>query len=99
MILSDKNQICSFLMSYSSILIHLGNKADFEAYCTVDTITKKYKCSICHNLFTTKDMLFNHLEGIHFHDSFIYACTLCEAVFNTRNKLRKHKVKNVNYEK
>ena len=69
----------------------LGVFPDLEDYCSIDSITMKYKCTMCYKMTTRKDNLLNHLEGTHFPNSFSYSCKLCTAVFNTRKKLQQHK--------
>jgi len=65
--------------------------SDLLNYFTADDATNKFRCNICHKLVNQKTHVLNHLESIHFPQSFTYMCPVCSAVFNTRNKLYKHK--------
>ncbi len=50
-----------------------------------------YRCSICGKEFGQKPHCQNHVENLHFPDSFEYRCKFClDASFNTRNKYYKH---------
>ena len=83
-----------FFNTYSLISnLFLGLLPDLEAYCPIDAITMKYKCTMCYKMCTRKDNLLNHLEGFHFPNSFTYSCKLCTAVFNTRKKRQQHRQK------
>ena len=83
---------CLFFNTFLLInTIFLGVLPDLEAYCSIDSITLKFKCSMCYKMFKRKDDLLNHLEGTHFLNSFSHSCKLCTALFNTRKKLQQHK--------
>ena len=62
-----------------------------DSYIGIDPAGSGYYCTICNKPFAKKGQLRNHLQSIHFPDSFSYACSYCTAVFNTRNKLYIHK--------
>ena len=62
-----------------------------DSYMIFDTSYSSYICTLCNKAFKKKGQAQNHLQSIHFPDSFSYACSYCTAVFNTRNKLYIHK--------
>ena len=48
-------------------------------------------CTICSSFrHRSKHNVQNHIEAVHFPNSFEYNCRVCGKVFNTRNKYYKH---------
>ncbi|XP_023339290.1 protein tramtrack, beta isoform isoform X16 [Eurytemora carolleeae] len=76
-----------------------GNKGvtrskDLEQYLRSNTdSTRAFGCEICGKDFVRRDHVINHLESVHFPNSYAYPCTFCGSFFNTRNKLYKHTFK------
>ena len=67
---------------------------DLEQYLRSNTdSTRAFGCEICGKDFVRRDHVINHLESVHFPNSYAYPCTFCGSFFNTRNKLYKHTFK------
>jgi len=47
-------------------------------------------CTLCHKTFNRKGHAVNHLENVHFPESFEYPCKHCSQVFSSKNQLYKH---------
>ena len=53
-----------------------------------------WQCTICPNFFhKTKHHTLNHVESVHFPNTFWYTCAACSISVNTRKKLEHHKRK------
>lgn len=58
-----------------------------------DVLNRSFACTLCRRDFTRRDHVINHLESVHFPNSYEYNCMFCGMHFNTRNKLYKHTYK------
>jgi len=49
-----------------------------------------FQCTLCGKTNAQKNNIMNHVEGIHFPDSFIYRCQICSKTMKTKNALYLH---------
>jgi len=49
-----------------------------------------FQCTLCGKTNAQKNNIMNHVEGIHFPDSFIYQCQICSKTMKTKNALYLH---------
>ena len=49
-----------------------------------------FQCTLCGKTNAQKNNIMNHVEGIHFPDSFIYQCQICCKTMKTKNALYLH---------
>jgi len=49
-----------------------------------------FQCTLCGKSNGQKNNIMNHVEGIHFPDSFIYQCQICSKTMKTKNALYLH---------
>ncbi|XP_023339288.1 protein tramtrack, beta isoform isoform X14 [Eurytemora carolleeae] len=70
----------------------LHDPGELEVYIkfSANSHTRAYLCTLCGREFGQKPHVTNHLESIHFPNSFSYPCKHCGLQFNTKNKLYKH---------
>ena len=54
---------------------------------------KQYECTICNKTFSTRQVVENHIEGVHFPGMFEYKCKYCGVSIDTRKKLYHHQNK------
>ena len=52
--------------------------------------TTVFRCTLCGKTNSQKNNMLNHLEGIHFPDSFVYSCQFCAKTMKTKNALYLH---------
>jgi len=50
----------------------------------------RFQCTLCGKTNAQKNNIMNHVEGIHFPDSFIYQCQICFKTMKTKNALYLH---------
>ena len=91
------NNNISFTL-FSSPLWYLGEarRCDLEQYIGTSALSnasRAHICIICAKDFVRRDHVINHLESVHFPESYNYTCNLCGVSFNTKNKLYKHNFK------
>lgn len=71
-----------------------GNKGDsrefLKQHVVFDGQSQTFSCVVCKKCFRRKQICENHVENIHFPNSFVYNCKYCGDSFNVRNKLYKH---------
>jgi len=65
------------------------NKA-LEAYVTKDVVDNAFKCNICGLKATRAAKVKDHLEAVHFPNTYRYECEYCSSVFYSRNAHRVH---------
>ena len=53
-----------------------------------------FQCSLCGKTNNQKNNIMNHVESIHFPDTFIYQCHLCDKVVKTKSALNLHNSRN-----
>lgn len=49
-----------------------------------------FRCTLCGKTNAQKNNLLNHVEGIHFPNSFVYTCQFCAKTMKTKNALYLH---------
>ena len=49
-----------------------------------------FRCTICGRANVKKNNIINHIESVHFPNSFTYNCSLCDKQFNSKNSLNVH---------
>ena len=86
---------CFFFSLFFTFLFFLDvlhDPGDLEVYIkySANSHTRAYLCTLCGREFGQKPHVTNHLESIHFPNSFSYPCKHCGLQFNTKNKLYKH---------
>jgi len=72
-----------------------GNKeisgpADFYAYVREGPSNGCYQCTLCLKSFAQKHPARNHVESIHFPNTFVHNCSYCGKMFPALNNLRVH---------
>ena len=82
---STNNGICS------------GNdRSVLKRYIVRDVTTSEmgtsaiFRCTLCGKTNAQKNNLLNHVEGIHFPNSFVYTCQYCAKTMKTKNALYLH---------
>ena len=69
---------------------------DFEQFILLTgSGTGSYSCTLC-SYVKTKTLVRNHVESIHFPNTFTYRCSVpdCEKVFGTNNAFQMHRKRN-----
>jgi uncharacterized C2H2 Zn-finger protein len=56
----------------------------------LDSEENGFRCTLCHKTFNRKGHAVNHLESVHFPQTFEYPCKQCSQVFPSKNQLYKH---------
>ena len=73
-----------------------GSLKEFcEDYITPSTAepTRPHRCIICNKTFSTRQVIENHIESLHFPDTFMHTCRFCGETLGTRKKLSHHQNK------
>ena len=65
------------------------NKA-LETYVTKDEVENAFRCNICGLKATRAAKVKDHLEAVHFPNTYRYECEYCSSVFYSRNAHRVH---------
>jgi len=65
-------------------------------FLTKDEELNHYTCNLCLKVIKQKKDARNHVESIHFPNTFVYSCTLCEKTFNSKNSRNVHITRNHN---
>ena len=65
-----------------------GRKA-LEEYLVISQ-EQAFQCGLCQKAFNRKGHALNHLENVHFPQTFEYPCKQCQQVFSSKNQLYKH---------
>ena len=68
--------------------VRSGGDFVFRTYSIVRRIPKKYKCSLCKDIFKTVKDRNDHVRNIHNIDSF--KCPDCEKIFKTESSMKRH---------
>ena len=73
----------------------LNDPEQLMEYVVRDPESGKYYCVMCNNFsHLSKSNVRNHVESIHFPDTFSYSCSLCASTFKTRQELYRHRSQN-----
>jgi DNA-directed RNA polymerase subunit RPC12/RpoP len=79
----------SFFIGCSSLFPGVPqNQAFLEQF--TERLTHGYACKLCRKEFKQKHHAQNHVESLHFPDTFLYTCSHCGRTFNGRNKYYVH---------
>ena len=73
----------------------LSDPEQLMEYVARNPVSGKYCCVMCNNFsHMSKSNVRNHVESIHFPDTFSYSCSLCTSIFKTRQELYRHRSQN-----
>ena len=93
-VLRDNFSLFYFELTFSlNVCYYLGDSRQFlnqHIERLFDGQLQTFLCVLCQKDFRRKQICENHVENIHFPNSFIYNCKYCGETFNVRNKLYKH---------
>jgi len=59
-------------------------------FLTKDDQFNHYTCTLCLKTIKQRKDARNHVESIHFPNTFVYACTVCDKTFNSKNTRNVH---------
>ena len=77
---------------FCNILGAIQDPSDLLQYVTKDPNSNKHFCSICNGFsHQWKSNVRNHVEALHFPDTFSYQCDLCQEVFKSKKSLENHR--------
>jgi len=65
-------------------------------FLTKDQVLNHYTCTLCLKIIKQRKDARNHVESIHFPNTFVYSCTICEKTFNSKNSRNVHITRNHN---
>jgi len=65
-------------------------------FLTKDEQLNHYTCNLCLKTIKQRKDARNHVESIHFPNTFVYSCTVCEKTFNSKNTRNVHITRNHN---
>ena len=72
------------------LLTCLGNDRSILLNYIQKETSGLFQCTLCGKTNAQKNNIMNHVEGIHFPDSFIYQCQICCKTMKTKNALYLH---------
>ena len=79
---------------FSLNIAGVGRSKELDQYIGSGTgPNRSFSCNICYKDFVRRDHVINHLESLHFPNSYNHTCHYCGDAFNTKNKLYKHNFK------
>ena len=62
----------------------------FKQYMVFNTLTKWFECTICQQSCSRKTSLVDHIESVHFPNSFVYSCQFCDQQLGSRVSVQNH---------
>ena len=65
-------------------------------FLTKDEQLNHYACTLCLKTIKQRKDARNHVESIHFPNTFVYSCAICEKTFNSKNTRNVHITRNHN---
>ena len=65
-------------------------------FLSKDEVLNHYTCTLCLKILKQRKDARNHVESIHFPNTFVYSCTVCEKTFNSKNTRNVHITRNHN---
>ena len=94
---SDQKNRKMHLYLVTNSFVSLGSlRALCEDYVQANTSSRRgpQTCLLCFKTFTSRYIIENHIESIHFPATFTYTCQLCAAIFKSRKSYSNHLTRN-----
>ena len=85
---------CKTWLTRVPLLETPGTPEDLYQFVAHQPEAKGYYCTICSKARPKRTEVRNHVESIHFPNSFCYQCQTCEKTFRSKNALKVHNTTN-----
>jgi len=80
----------------NSRVADFNDPEELVQFLTKDEVLNHYTCTLCLKIIKQRKDARNHVESIHFPNTFVYSCTVCDKTFNSQNTRNVHITRNHN---